>query len=282
MLDIHLIEVGPRDGLQNEPATIPTDIKVAYVDTLSSSGLREIEVSSFVAAGRIPQLTDAEAVFQRIKRPAGVRFTALVPNIRGLERARAARVDGIAVFTAASETFAQRNINATIAQSLERFRDVLRDADVPVRGYVSTAWVCPFEGPIAPDAVLRVVRALLDLGCSEIALADTIGRATPDPVRALLEVVLPHCPASQLAVHLHDTFGTAVANARAAEAMGLRRFDGSAGGFGGCPYAPGAPGNVATQALAQAFSGRTGVDIARLDAAAALIRPLLSPAAASF
>lgn len=282
MLDIHLVEVGPRDGLQNEPVTIPTEIKVAYVDALSASGLREIEVSSFVAAGRIPQLADAEAVFAAIRRPSAVRFTALVPNTRGLERARTCKVDGIAVFTAASETFARRNINASIAESLERFQEVIRGSDVPVRGYVSTAWVCPFEGPIAPRDVVSVVRALLDLGCAEIALADTIGRATPDTVRQLLDAVLPHCPASQVAVHLHDTFGAAVANARAAEVMGIRRFDGSAGGFGGCPFAPGAPGNVATQALAQAFAGRTGVDGSRLDAAAALIRPLLSPTPASF
>lgn len=282
MLDIQLIEVGPRDGLQNEPATIPTETKVAYVDALSSSGLREIEVSSFVAPGRIPQLADAEAVFAAIRRPPGVRFTALVPNTRGLERAARCGVDGIAVFTAASETFARRNINATIAESLERFRDVVRAAEVPVRGYISTAWVCPFEGPIAPSAVVPVLEALLELGCAEIALSDTIGRATPETVRSLLDAVLPHCAAERLAVHLHDTYGAAVANARAAEAMGIRRFDGSAGGFGGCPFAPGAPGNVATQALAHAFAGRTGVDIGRLDEAAALIRPLLSPTTASF
>jgi len=274
--EIRLVEVGPRDGLQNESAQVPTEAKIAFVDQLSAAGLEEIEVSSFVAPGWIPQLEDAEAVFAGITRRPGVRYTALVPNQRGLARALAARVDGIAVFTAASETFARKNINATIAESIERFRPVLADSPVPVRGYVSTAFHCPFEGRIAPEAVLRVTLALLELGCREISLGDTIGKATTDDVERLLDVVLPRCPADRLALHLHDTFANAVANAVAGADRGIRVFDGSTGGIGGCPYAPGAPGNVATEALVHAFAGRTGVDRKALAAAARTIRPFLT------
>lgn len=274
--DIRLVEVGPRDGLQNEAGWVPTEAKIAFVDRLSAAGLSEIEVSSFVAPGWIPQLADAEAVFAGIVRSPGVKYTALVPNQRGLARALAARVDGVAVFTAASETFARRNINATIAQSIERFRPVVAESTVPVRGYVSTAFHCPFEGPIAPAAVLRVTLDLLALGCHEISLGDTIGKATAQEVERLLETLLPQCPVGRLALHLHDTFGNAVANARAGAALGIRTFDGSTGGLGGCPYAPGAPGNVATEALVEAFAGRTGVDARQLAAAAKGIRPFLT------
>ncbi len=274
---ITLIEVGPRDGLQNEPAEIPTAIKVAFVDALSRTGLREIEVSSFVSPKWVPQLADAEAVFAGIARAPGVRYTALVPNARGLARALGARVDGVAIFTAASETFNRKNINATIAESIDRFRPVLADATVPVRGYISTAFHCPFEGPVAPAAVLAVARRLLDLGCAELSIGDTIGRATVEETRRLLDALLPLCPADRIAMHFHDTYGNAVANALAAAAAGVTRFDASAGGLGGCPYAPGAPGNVATQALVEAFAGRTGVDLPALDAASALVAPHLRP-----
>jgi len=276
MSAIRLVEVGPRDGLQNEEGWVPTEAKVAYVDLLSASGLREIEVSSFVSPEWVPQLADAAAVFAAIKRTPGVRYTALVPNERGLARAVASRVDGVSVFTAASETFSRKNINASIAESLARFGPVLVESPVPVRGYVSTAFHCPFEGPVAPVAVLRVTADLLAMGCAEVSLGDTIGRARVEEVERLLDVLLPHCPAEQLALHLHDTFGAAVANAQAGAAMGIRIFDGSTGGLGGCPYAPGAPGNVATEALVQAFSGNTGVDPAALVAAATLIRPYLT------
>ena len=272
---IRLVEVGPRDGLQNESAPVPTDAKIAFVDQLSASGLREIEVSSFVAPGWIPQLDDAEAVFAGITRRAGVRYTCLVPNQRGLARAMTARVDGISVFTAASETFARKNINASIAESIERFVPVVKESPVPVRGYVSTAFHCPFEGPIAPAAVLRVTLELLAIGCQEISLGDTIGRATTDEVGRLLDALLPRCPVERLALHLHDTFGNAVANAEAGAARGITVFDGSTGGLGGCPYAPGAPGNVATEALVAAFPGRTGVDRDVLVRAAGVIRPHL-------
>jgi hydroxymethylglutaryl-CoA lyase len=280
MPDIRLVEVGPRDGLQNESGWVPTDAKVAFVDRLSDTGLTEIEVSSFVAPQWVPQLADAEAVFAAIVRRPGVRYTALVPNQRGLARALSAKVDGVAVFTAASETFSRKNINASIAESLERFRPVVAESPVPVRGYVSTAFHCPFEGPVAPASVLRVTSELLAMGCAEISLGDTIGRACVEEVERLLEVLLPHCPAERLALHFHDTFGEAVANALAGAAMGIATFDGSAGGLGGCPYAPGAPGNVATEALVRAFAGRTGVDLARLEAAAASIRPYRGPLSA--
>lgn len=273
---VRLVEVGPRDGLQNESRTVPTAAKIAFVDALAETGLDEIEVTSFVSPRWVPQLADASDVFAGITRRPGVIYSALVPNERGLERAMAAGAGKVAVFTAASETFSRRNTNASIAETLERFRPVLEESEVPVRGYVSTAFHCPFEGPIAPRQVVPVVRALFDLGCAEVSIGDTIGKATPDEVRQLLDAILPVWPAGRLALHLHDTYGQAVDNARAARAMGLTVFDASAGGIGGCPYAPGAPGNVATQALVAAFPGSTGVDPARLEAASAVVRPYLS------
>ena len=268
---IRIVEVGPRDGLQNEKGEVPTDVKVAFVDALGEAGYEEIEVSSFVSPKWVPQLADAEAVFRGITRRPGVRYMALVPNAQGLERALGAGVDKVAVFTAASETFSRRNTNATIAETLERFRPVIAGAPVPVRGYVSTAFHCPFEGKIAPEAAVRVAEALMRLGCAEVSIGDTIGRATPDEVRALLDALLPRVPVDRVAMHFHDTFGQAVENARVAETMGVRTFDASAGGLGGCPYAPGAPGNVSTQALVRAFGARTGLDLAKIDAASAIV-----------
>lgn len=265
---VRLMEVGPRDGLQSVSTLVPTEAKVAFINLLSTSGLQDIEVSSFVSPRWVPQLADAEAVFAAITRQPGVRYWALVPNRQGLERAQAARVDGIAVFTAASEGFSRANTNATIAETLERFRPVVQAAGVPVRGYVSTAFTCPYEGPVAPEAVRRVALELIALGCSEISLGDTIGRATPDDVRRLVEYVAREVPVAQLALHCHDTFGQAVANVLAGAELGIRTFDGSAGGIGGCPYAPGAPGNVATEALVAAFPGRTGVKLEVLRRAA--------------
>lgn len=273
---IRLVEVGPRDGLQNEPRPVPTEAKVAFVNALSETGLREIEVSSFVSPKWIPQLADADEVFRAIRRLPGMTYLALVPNEQGLERAERASVDKIAVFTAASETFSMKNTNATIAQTLDRFAPVFQRARVPVRAYISTAFHCPFEGPIAPGQVLGVARSLLDLGAAELSIGDTIGKATPVEVSRLFAQLLSLCPARHLAAHFHDTFGRAVDNARAAESMGIRIFDSSAGGTGGCPYAPGAPGNVSTEALVKAFAGRTGVDLDRLEAATAGIRSYLS------
>lgn len=274
---IRLVEVGPRDGLQNEKATIPTDVKVAFVDALSAAGFAEIEVSSFVSPKWIPQLADASEVFHRIARRPGTVYSALVPNLAGLARAVDARADKIAVFTAASESFARRNINATIAESLERFRPVVAQSPVPVRGYLSTAFHCPYEGKIAPEAVLPVCRALLEIGCTELSIGDTIGTGTPDEVEALLDLLLPEIAAERIALHFHDTFGRALANANRGATLGIAAFDASAGGIGGCPYAPGASGNVATQALIDLFGGQTGVDRAAVDAASAIVRPWLNP-----
>lgn len=271
---IRIVEVGPRDGLQNEARTIPTEVKVAFVDALSACGFDEIEVSSFVSPRWVPQLADAEAVFRQIRRAPGVTYMALVPNLQGLERALEARADKVAVFTAASETFSRKNTNASIAESLDRFRPVLARAPVPVRGYISTAFHCPFEGPIAPEQVVAVAEALVAMGCTELSIGDTIGRATADEVRRLLDLLQPAIPASrQLALHFHDTFGQAVGNALAAAERGVRIFDASAGGIGGCPYAPGAPGNVSTEALVAAFPGRTGIDPEKLRDAREVIQP---------
>ncbi|MFN8176311.1 MAG: hydroxymethylglutaryl-CoA lyase [bacterium] len=272
---IRIVEVGPRDGLQNAPAIIPADVKVAFVDALSATGLDEIEVTSFVSPRWVPQLADAEEVFARIERRKGVVYAALVPNERGLVRAQAARAGKIAVFVAASETFNARNVNASIAGSLEKFRPVLARARVPVRGYVSTAFHCPYEGKIAPAAVVDVARRLIDLGCDELSIGDTIGKASPDEVRALLDALLPICPADRIAMHFHDTYGRAVGNALQSAALGVTTFDASAGGIGGCPYAPGATGNVATEALVAAFPGRTGIDAAALARASAIVAELV-------
>lgn len=273
---MRIVEVGPRDGLQNEQAVIPTEAKVAFVDALGATGVSEIEVSSFVSPKWVPQLADAEEVFRRIRRAKGVVYSALVPNEMGLERARAAKVDKVAVFTAASETFNRKNINASIAESIERFRPVVRTAGVPVRAYVSTAFWCPYEGRIAPVAVVDVVRRLADLGVNEISIGDTIGKAVPDEVLALLKVLLPS--AVPIALHFHDTYGHAVENAVCAwKEFKIDVFDSSAGGLGGCPYAPGASGNVATEALVAALPG-TGVDLEALRRASALIASHVGPA----
>lgn len=277
MTRIRLVEVGPRDGLQNEKTVIPTDVKVAFVDALSDAGFDEIEVSSFVSPKWVPQLADAAEVFARITRRPGVRYTALVPNEAGLARAVAARADKVSVFTAASESFTRKNINATIAESFDRFRPVVKASPVPVRGYLSTAWHCPYEGPIAPETVLPVCEALLEIGCTELSIGDTIGKATPAEVLALLDLLIPRIGVAKLTMHFHDTFGRAVENARAAAGLGVTVFDASAGGIGGCPYAPGATGNVATQDLVRLFPERTGIDLARLEAASALVRGWLTP-----
>jgi hydroxymethylglutaryl-CoA lyase len=287
MTRVRLIEVGPRDGLQNEPSPIPTDAKVAFVDLLSEAGFDEIEVTAFVSPKWVPQLADAEDVLARIRRKEGVRYTALVPNEQGLERALRARVNGIAVFTAASETFNRKNINATVAESIERFGPVVpraRAEGLRVRGYVSTAFWCPYEGRIGPRPVVDVVRRLLDLEVDEISIGDTIGKAVPGEVHDLLDLLLDALPQDRLAMHFHDTYGTAVANALAAYERGIVAFDSSAGGVGGCPYAPGAAGNVATEDLVWALErsgATTGIDIERVAAASdhlasALDRPLRS------
>ena len=287
MTQVRIVEVGPRDGLQNEKDLIPTDAKVAFVDALSEAGYQDIEVSAFVSPTWVPQLADAAEVFARIRRKDGVRYSALVPNEKGLDRALEARVQGIAVFTAASETFNRKNINASIAESIERFQPVVPRAKregLFVRGYVSTAFWCPYEGRIGPRAVTDVVRRLLDLDVDEISIGDTIGKAVPSEVDDLLDVLLDALPQERVAMHFHDTYGTAVANALAAYDRGITIFDASAGGVGGCPYAPGAAGNIATEDLIWALTrsgASTGIDLSRLSAASDLLasalgRPLRS------
>jgi len=280
-VNARIVEVGPRDGLQNEKAQVPTETKVALVDALSEAGYDEIEVSAFVSPKRIPQLADAEAVFQGIRRREGIVYSALVPNDEGLDRALKARVGKIAVFTAASETFNRKNINAGIAESIARFAPVVpraQAAGLHVRGYVSTAFWCPYEGKIEPPAVVDVVRRLLDLGVDEISIGDTIGKAVPQEVHDLLDLLLDALAQDRIAMHFHDTYGTAVANALAAYERGISIFDASVGGVGGCPFAPGAAGNVATEDLAWALtrSGASlGLDLKRVSAASDLLATAL-------
>lgn len=254
---IRMVEVGPRDGLQNEPDIIPTADKVAFIDALSTTGLTEIEVGSFVSPKAVPQLADSDEVFRKIVRRPGVTYTALVPNEQGWERARAVAVQKIAVFTAASETFTQKNIRSTVRESIERFKPVIAEATregIIVRGYISTVTHCPFEGAIEPSGVVEVLHRLLHLGVDEVSLGDTIGRAAPNDVRRLLDAVLPHIERSRLSLHFHDTYGLAVANVLTAwDEYGIEAFDASAGGLGGCPYAPGASGNVATEDVVHAL-----------------------------
>lgn len=258
---IRIVEVGPRDGLQNEPTPIPTDVKARFVERLAGCGLREIEVSSFVSPKWVPQLADAADLWPLL--PTGPRCSALVPNERGLDRALECGVDAIAVFTAASGAFTEKNLNTTVEGSLETFRSLVPRfrAAVPdgwVRGYVSTAFECPYAGRIDPAATVAVARALIELGCDEVSLGDTIGVAAPPEVRALSDRVLGEIGAERVAYHFHDTRGTAIANVAAAMEKGIETFDASAGGLGGCPYAPGAGGNLATEDLVY-FLERSGV-----------------------
>lgn len=278
---VTIVEVGPRDGLQNERAAIPTADKVRFVEALADAGHRVIEVSAFVSPKWVPQMADAADVFAGLTRRPGVRYTALVPNLAGLERALAAGVDEIAVFAAASERFSAANLNATIAQSLERFGEVIRAATAagrPTRGYVSCAFGCPFEGAVAPDAVLRVTDALLALGVYEVAVSDTIGIGHPGQVQTLLASLRKTVPVERLALHFHDTRGTALANVLAGLDAGVTTFDAAAGGLGGCPFAPGASGNLATEDLLYVLDGlgvTTGVDRARVAEASRAIGAFL-------
>ena len=267
---VKVCEMGPRDGLQNEAAVVPTADKIRYVDLLSQSGLAVIETTSFVRPTAIPQLTDAAEVMAGITRRPGVTYLCLVPNLRGLDRAREAGVRAIAVFTAASETFTKRNINMTIAESLDAFRDVIRIARAEgfwVRGYVSTAFGCPYEGAVAVESVVRVASALAELGVDEISIGDTIGVATPNAVVDVAGTLQTTMPVERLAMHFHDTRGTALANVVAALQMNVAIFDSSSGGLGGCPYAPGATGNLATEDLLYMLHGmgiETGVELDRV------------------
>ncbi len=249
---VEIFEVGPRDGLQNESGEIAVADKIALVDCLSRAGFRRIEVASFVSPKWVPQMAGSAAVLAGVTRAPGVSYAALTPNMRGFEDAMAARADEVAIFASASEGFSKANINATIAESLERFAPVAEAAHaagVPVRGYVSCVSECPYDGPVAPSEVVRVATALREMGCYEISLGDTIGRATPERIDAMLAEVIKAVPAAQLAGHFHDTSGRAVENVEVALGHGLRVFDAAVGGLGGCPYAPGAAGNVATETV---------------------------------
>ena len=274
---VRLVEVGPRDGLQNEAAPVATADKIAFVDALSAAGHSAIEVSAFVSPKWVPQMADAEAVCAGIVRRPGTRYSALVPNLAGLARAIAARVDEVAIFAAASESFSRRNINQSIDESLEGYRAVCeraRAAQLPVRAYVSTAFGCPFEGPVDPDAVARVSSALIEMGAYEVAVSDIIGIAHPGQVPVVVNAVAARVPLERIALHFHDTRGTALANVLTALNLGVATFDASAGGLGGCPYAPGATGNLATEDLLYMLDGlgvETGVSLSGVAAASRLI-----------
>jgi len=279
---VTVCEMGPRDGLQNEKCVISTDDKIRYIDLLSESGLPVIEVTSFVSPKAIPQLGDAADVFTRIRKRPGVRYPVLVPNIKGLERAKAAGVDSIAVFSAASEAFTKRNINMTIDESIATFTDVVRNAKANamwVRGYVSTAFGSPFGDEVKASVVADVTRKLLDLGCDEISIGDTIGVGVPSQVDELVaEFNSGDIPIEKIAFHFHDTRGTALANVYAALQHGISIFDSSSGGLGGCPYAPGATGNLGTEDLLYLLNGlgiETGVDGAKVRAASRFIASVL-------
>jgi hydroxymethylglutaryl-CoA lyase len=277
---VEIFEVGPRDGLQNEKRLIPADEKIALIDCLSGAGFRRIEVASCVSPKWVPQMADGAAVLAGIRRAPGVRYAALAPNMKGYEAAVAAGADEVAIFGAASEAFSKANINATIAESLERFRPVAERAagmGMPVRGYVSCVTDCPYSGAVAPEAVARVAAALLAMGCYEISLGDTVGRGTPEAVDAMLDTVLGVVPAARLAGHFHDTAGRALQNVAVALDRGVRVFDAAVGGLGGCPYAPGAAGNVATEAVAAFLAANgweTGLDAAVLAQAAGMARAM--------
>jgi hydroxymethylglutaryl-CoA lyase len=270
---VRVVEVGPRDGLQNEPAILPLATKQLFVKRLAEAGLPVIEAGAFVRADRVPQMADTDELFRRLGRVPGPILSALVPNRRGLERALQCGVRAVAVFTAASDAFALRNINMDIARSLEIFREVVseaRAAGCRARAYVSTAWWCPYSGRVPCETVLRVAASLRDMGCDEIALGDTIGAATPLEVTALIQRLTRDLPVGLLAVHFHDTRGTALANVLAALAGGVATVDASAGGLGGCPFAPGASGNLATEDLLYMLHGmgiETGVDLSAVAAA---------------
>jgi len=275
-----VVEVGPRDGLQNEREILPTGIKARFVEMLAESGLPVVEVTSFVSPKAVPQLADADHLIPMIRRRTGVRYPVLVPNMRGLERARAAGADAIAVFAAASETFSRRNIGMSIDDSLRGYADVAevaRGEGMWVRGYVSTAFGCPYEGDVPAAQVERVAAALAEW-CDQVSIGDTIGVATPSDISAVVVRLVDRLAADRLALHLHDTRGRAIENAAAGLALGITSFDGSAAGLGGCPFAPGAPGNLATETLVEWLHREgleTGIDEGALAEAASFIRSQL-------
>jgi len=286
---VRVVEVGPRDGLQNEKASVPTGQKIHFIQMLAEAGLPVVEATSFVSRRAIPQLSDASEVMAGLTRLPDTAYPVLVPNVKGMERALAAGVRSIAVFTAASESFTRHNINATIAESLANFRPVVamaRQEGVPVRGYISTVFGCPYEGAVDPRQALRVAQALLEMGINELSLGDTIGVATPNQVVDVISLFVNEgaIPVEQVAVHFHDTRGTALANVLAALQLGVSIVDSSAGGLGGCPYAPGAAGNLATEDLLYMLHGmgiETGVNLEKVVEATRFITPYLGHAPTS-
>lgn len=278
--EVQVYEVGPRDGLQNEPSPVPTPVKVELINRLSAAGFPYVEASSFVHPRWIPQLGDAEQVFEQIERPEGTRMGALVPNMRGLTRAREAKVDTVAVFVSASETHNHKNLNRSIDDSLANIADVMANLEPGTwtRGYVSMVFGCPYEGDVPVANIARVATALLELGVDQISLGDTVGSGDPRSVRDRMRELAPDVPVDRVALHFHDTRGTALANIVAGMDAGVRVFDAAVGGLGGCPYAPGASGNIATEDLVQMLHSMgvsTGIDLEGLVDAAAFIEDKL-------
>jgi hydroxymethylglutaryl-CoA lyase len=278
---VKIVEVGPRDGLQNEPREVPTAVKLELIERLVDAGLRSVEATAFVSPKWVPQMADHTEVLERIRRKPGVSYPVLTPNLKGFEAARAAGATEVAIFGAASESFSRRNINCSIAESLERFRPIAeaaRNANIKVRGYVSCVLGCPYEGEIAPRRAAEVAGALYEMGCYEVSLGDTIGVGTPGKTKAMLEACAERVPVERLAGHFHDTYGQALANIYASLEAGVRVFDASVAGLGGCPYAAGASGNVATEDVVYMLGGLgmdTGVDLDRLVTTGAWISGLL-------
>jgi hydroxymethylglutaryl-CoA lyase len=270
MQSVRIVEMGPRDGLQNEPREVPTAVKVELIERLADAGLPAIEATAFVSPKWIPQMADHTEVLERIRKKPGVSYPVLTPNLKGFEAARAAGATEVAVFAAASEAFSRKNINCSVAESLERFKPVMeaaRKEKILVRGYVSCVLGCPYEGEIQPEKVAQVADALYQMGCYEVSLGDTIGTGTPGKTKAMIEACARRMPIVKLAGHYHDTYGQALANIYASLEMGVATFDASVAGLGGCPYAKGATGNVATEDVVYMLNGlgvRTGVDLERL------------------
>ena len=287
MTTVRIVEMGPRDGLQNEKQVVPLATKLELIERLAAAGLREIEATSFVSPKWVPQMGDHAELMRTLKRRAGVSYPVLTPNLQGFEAALAAGADHVAVFAAASEAFSRKNINCSIAESIDRFLPVMaaaRDAGVKVRGYVSCVIACPYEGAVAPAQVAEVSERLADIGCHEVSLGDTIGVGTPASVQRMLQAVAARVPLQRLAGHYHDTYGMAVANVHASYVFGLRTFDASVGGLGGCPYAKGATGNVATEDVVYLLHGLgadTGIDLDALVDVAAWISSRLGREPAS-
>jgi len=267
---VHIVDVGPRDGLQNEKGEVPTAIKLELIERLADAGLQSVEATAFVSPKWIPQMADHTEVLERIRRKPGVSYPVLTPNLKGFEAAKAAGATEVAVFGAASESFSKKNINCSIAESLERFRpvvDAAKSASIRVRGYISCVVECPYEGQVKPEKVAEVAGALYDMGCYEVSLGDTIGAGTPRKTQSMIEACMKRVPAQKLAGHYHDTYGQALANIYASMELGVATFDSSVSGLGGCPYAKGASGNVATEDVVYMLHGlgiETGIDLDKL------------------